>query len=722
MTYFVFSIHNHQPVGNFTHVLEEAFDKAYNPFIETLSEYPRIKLSFHISGFLLDWLSSNRPGYIELLRSMVASGQVEIMGGAYYEPVLAVIPAIDRVGQITRLADRIEGLFGRRPRGLWLAERVWEPALPESLAKAGVEYVVVDDFHFIKSGLKVEDLGGYYVTEDSGSMVKVFAGSERLRYLIPFEPVEKFDEFVRGSSGRVAIFADDGEKFGIWPGTNNYVYAEGWLRRFFDRIDAMAGDVRPATFSEVLDSEEPLGSVYLPTTSYMEMGGWALPAEASIEYALVRRELESNADPARAVRFLQGGTWRNFFTKYPEANWMHKRMLAVSAMLDEARSVDAGSLDADALARATDLLYRAQCNDAYWHGVFGGLYLPHLRTAVFENLIRAEQLIERILGRARSGRVAIETVDMDTDGHDEIIIRTNKLNIYLSPRDGGVIREIDYIPKAVNITNTLSRWYEGYHEKLIHEAAGAGQSDGQGEGQGTNSIHDTVSAKEKGLEEFLSFDSVQRAFMRVYLLEAGATIAPFMASKYDRAEGLHNTRYEARILDDDDNDKGVVLTGRAAMDGARIELTKELTIEADNAFNIALNVEATSGGQLSGVLAVEFNMILPGCSGPDSSYGFSFAGDAAKAPALDASLASFGEIRRLKGVTVVDGSSVGGLAVSLTADTEVTLWRAPIHTVSSSEAGYERIFQGSCLVFVLPVSIEEHEEARLAIKVVLDEL
>jgi len=34
-------------------------------------------------------------------------------------------------------------------------------------------------------------------------------------------------------------------------------------------------------------------------------------------------------------------------------------------------------------------LYRAEANDVFWHGVFGGLYLSHLRRNLYHRLIRA---------------------------------------------------------------------------------------------------------------------------------------------------------------------------------------------------------------------------------------------------------------------------------------------------------------------------------------------
>ncbi len=127
------TIHNHQPVGNFGWVFAEVYEQAYLPMLEALERHPAVRLSLHYSGPLLDWLRAERPAFIARLATLVARDQVEILGGGYYEPVLASLPERDRIGQLRRMGDELESLFGRRPGGAWLAERVWEPDLPTSL-------------------------------------------------------------------------------------------------------------------------------------------------------------------------------------------------------------------------------------------------------------------------------------------------------------------------------------------------------------------------------------------------------------------------------------------------------------------------------------------------------------------------------------------------------------------------------------------------------------
>ena len=123
----ILGCHAHQPVGNFGFVFKEAYEKSYRPFVEVLERYPAVKTTLHYTGPLLDWMLAERPEFISRLRALVEENRIEIMGGAYYEPLLCAIPHRDAVAQIRRMGDFCETHFGSRPKGMWLAERVWEP-------------------------------------------------------------------------------------------------------------------------------------------------------------------------------------------------------------------------------------------------------------------------------------------------------------------------------------------------------------------------------------------------------------------------------------------------------------------------------------------------------------------------------------------------------------------------------------------------------------------
>ena len=694
---FLFCVHNHQPVGNFPDVIENAYQKAYLPFIEIFKKYPFMKTSIHYSGVLWDFFKTSHPEFLDTLKELTQKGQLEMITGGYYEPILAVIPDEDKVGQIRRLTQTIQEEMDVTPRGMWLAERVWEPQLPKSLAEAGIEYIAIDDYHFKKAGLREEDLYGYYLTEEEGKVLKVFAGSERLRYIIPFHPPEETLEYLsqlRGSS-RAAIFADDGEKFGVWPFTFHSVYEEGWLEKFFQLIGANLEWIEPMCLGIYGELQKSLGRIYLPCSSYMEMDDWSLPTEAMVEYGKVIETLKGFPEGGRIRRFMKGGFWRNFFAKYPESNDLHKRVLHLRKKIGK-RTVTKGR---DPLA----YLYRAECNDAYWHGVFGGLYLPHLRHALYENLIKAEALYDQ--GRHKKKEwIATERLDLNGDGDEEVIVKNPETVLLLSSR-GGSLLEMDYRPKAFNILATLTRRQEGYHRKIL---------DGRSETRDTHTrtIHEMFDSKEGGLDRYLFFDSYRRASFLDHFIAGRIDAESLRRCQYQEEGDFVNEPYEIEIREQEGGQE--LLFSRL---GSLRKKGRGHPIKVEKRFLLSLSQSAVKAiyrityqgeERQQTNFGIEMNINLLAGDAPDRYYHI--PGHRLE----DRKLASLGECRDISEVDLVDEWT--GMKVVLKMDRKGHLLRFPIETVSLSEGGFERIFQGSCLLSYWPLELSPGEEFKVTIE------
>ena len=83
----VLVLHNHQPVGNFGWVFSEVYEQAYEPMVAALERHPGVRVSLHYTGPLLEWFLAERPAFIDRLGALSARGQVEILGGGFFEPV-----------------------------------------------------------------------------------------------------------------------------------------------------------------------------------------------------------------------------------------------------------------------------------------------------------------------------------------------------------------------------------------------------------------------------------------------------------------------------------------------------------------------------------------------------------------------------------------------------------------------------------------------------------
>ncbi|HET6680988.1 MAG TPA: alpha-amylase/4-alpha-glucanotransferase domain-containing protein [Gemmatimonadaceae bacterium] len=637
---FVFGVHLHQPVGNFDHVFADHVRDVYAPLLAALTEREFFPVTLHISGPLLEWLEQHEPAYVDQVGRLAADGRLELLMAGYYEPVLASLPRDDRLEQLAWMREALRARFGVQANGLWLTERVWEPDLAADLHDAGVRFALVDDRHFLVSGFRPDQLHAPWWTEHGGKRLALLPISERLRYLIPFQPPEETIghlEWLRANGHQLAILADDGEKFGGWPGTREWVYEKGWFNRFFDAMHSAIdrGDVVMSTCAAAVDEVPTEGPAYLPTASYREMEEWSLPAEAALRLHALERELGADRLAGVDGALIRGSHWRNFQAKYAESNRMHKKMLAVTRLCRERGNPDV----------ARRHVGRAQCNDAYWHGVFGGLYLPFLRAVVWKELAEAERLL-------RAGdAIAADVLDLDFDGHDDIWIHSATMSLIVSPWRGGSIEEFTNFADGVNLADTLTRRRESYH-RLAGDAHDAADGEGDDSDESTPSIHDIE--RQNRMQALPPVDHDVRALFVDRVLPPGL---PFEV--YERAEyaAVHSwSRAPLRWTIDSDGEGDGEPTRRV-----------RVTMHDDSGFEKIITLHD------DGVLRVDYRW--------DASV---FPADAIFAPEL--SCAREVDVR-----------------VEVAGDREVVVWRHPIETIAKSEKGLERTVQGISITPCIPV-------------------
>ncbi len=652
-------VHDHQPVGNFDGVIRAACADAYDPFLDFLERHPRLRLALHVSGPLLEWMSANRRDHLVRLRALVQRGQVEMWGGGFYEPILTAIPEVDRAGQIRALSNWIEEELGTRPRGLWLTERVWEPSLAGTLAEAGIEYTALDDAHFIAAGIERDQLWGPYVTEDQGRSIRVLPIHRDLRYRIPFEPpartIELLAEVAAGGLGRLAVLGDDGEKFGVWPGTKATCWEQGWMDEFARALEA-APWVEIVPPGEALDRHAAIGLAYLPSASYHEMQEWALPPAAQRRHRRAAQVLAPEFGPL-AHDLLRGGHWRGFLTRYPEANRLQKRMVRASRKLHALPEHDA------AWREARRRLWRSQCNCAYWHGVFGGLYLPHLREAVYRELIA----LERYLGPTTP---RLERDDIDLDGVDDALLETPSWAAWVGAR-GGAMWAFDDRLSGRNWGDTLARRDEAYHDELEDLAVGGAEG---------GTIHAAVRSTESGLATLARQrdDGPRDMFLECWM-ESG------------RPSGWAGRRFEFLEAEPHEIALRAIPLGTDALP----DLTKRYRVGEGGALEADLTLSSPTAR--TGALDVVLNF---GVHVPDSPDRFiRVNGERAACPDFGARAAHEG----VRSIALIDHWE--GVRLDVAVDREARLTRAPIETVSLSERGAERVFQGLEAKFSFDVAL-----------------
>jgi len=637
MSRLLLGFHMHQPTDNLHEAVERAVERCYEPLFTTLAKYPKVKFALHCSGWLLKQLRKHYPKTFEAIRYLHDQGSIEFFTGGFYEPVLASIPPEDRIAQIRMLSDTVHELFGAQPKGLWLTERVWESSVLPQLKECGIERIVVDDYHLIAAGFDKDRLDGYFLTEEGGERFEIFPIAKDLRYAIPFHPVA--DALAAIEKKELAIIFDDAEKFGLWPKTYEWVHEKGWLEEFLSALES--SDIETIHFEDV--DLRPRGLVYLPNVSYYEMGEWSLLPLDALELERLKERVGEEYFEQIGQKFIKGGIWKNFFIKYEESNRLHKRMLSISKK------------------HKSKALYKLQTNDVYWHGIFGGLYLPNLRDNAYRYLAKCEQ--------KRFQRPCVIHEDMDLDGYEESEVHTQDMVYRFYTRYGGQLIELLDNEAMFNFQNTLTRRYEAYHEKIFHP------QEHRHHEAGIETIHTLEPKVEERIKELLYYDWYTKNSFIDHISDDSFDAKSLFRCDFKEYGDFANQPFERKGLTFErsggiyqDECYAATLTKRYEIKKRRLGFEIDLLTQAPRTYRYAL----------------EWNLHFAAYEDLRFNEG------------------AFQE--RFEGRSLRIDDPFTGRAITIELDQDAEWYLAKTYTVSQNEEGFEATLQGISIAAALPFS------------------
>ncbi len=658
----LFGVHMHQPVDNFTKAVDEAVERCYRPFFETMAEYPQFKFSLHCSGWLLEQIVAKHPDIYKNIQKLTKVGAIEWISAGFYEPVLSSIPSNDRVGQIKKLNTEIKKEFNTKPKGLWLSERVWESSIIPDIKNSNLEFALVDDYHFLSSGFDKSQMDGYFETEESGKKLALFPINEALRYALPFfsvpNAIKEIEKQSRGKNSAAIIF-DDAEKFGLWPKTFEWVYEKGWLKEFIEAV-LQNPNIKTEHFGEFLANNHSKGLAYLGNTSYFEMGEWSLREHQAEALETLREEVGQDYFKNTGIAFIKGGIWKNFFIKYEESNYLHKRMLYMSQKQKKMSK------------KAKEWLYKLQTNDVFWHGVFGGLYLPNLRDNAYRYLLELEK------GFAKK-ETFYEIDDFDMDGYDELKVSNESLSLVFSSKNGAQMVEFGSLTSHFNWQNTLTRRKEAYHKKILDETKSETKEQN---GEQISTIHDLNSTLDENLKENLVFDWHLKYSFIDHFCETPFDLEDFKKVKFKELGDFANQPF---ILDK----KSRVFSRNG---GIYTDKKHDTALEKSYRFgknSFELSLKCKSDFKKECYYGVEFNLHF---AHPDKIL-------------FNDNLINDGlNLKELKSLRIVDDFT--NQTIKIDSNKKLDMSAYILKTISQSESGFDMVSQQICFILFMPFAKE----------------
>lgn len=415
---------------SYTGLLPDNAEKIYQTklkkILSFLYSHQNFSLMVFISGAILEWVEKKHPEAIDLIKELVERKQVEILGGGFYEPLFPLIVPADRVAQIEALTTTIRKMLGKRPRGIFLTESIWDPAMISSLNTCNIEYTLLDHRLIPQSEFRPTPLFSPLVVEDLGRTIQVIPLNQDSKPDGLQSPMEYFDF--------VANLAQSGESSILSSFFSLDLFLKliemNWLNDF---ISLVQNDERTA-FSlphSFIKSCKTFCKTHIPAACLSDAALWTL--EQGVPHTRVFSE------PIRP-------TIRDFLTVYPEALNLYSRMMYTSMLVSQCRG------DKVRKKAAREFILKAQNFSVYMYTGKQGITDINLRRLTYKRLLQAEKLI-REASPFESNSVVH---DFTMNGTKDYLFNFCLYNGFVS-LNGGMLFELDLLHTSVNYCLAMKR-------------------------------------------------------------------------------------------------------------------------------------------------------------------------------------------------------------------------------------------------------------------------
>lgn len=206
-------LHFYQPANIEDYKIKEALDKSYWRLVRLIEEHPTLKMTWNISGCLLERLADEgQDNFLARLKKIVVNGQIEITGSAAYHGFLPLLPEEEVISQIKINEKILKKYFGAafKKAGFFLPEMAYSPEVAKIIKSLGYKWLILDEY---STGEK-KDTNHVYLDQASNLKI-VFRCRELSSAYPPDKLLAILEKDISDKNGGVFLSGTDAELYGL---------------------------------------------------------------------------------------------------------------------------------------------------------------------------------------------------------------------------------------------------------------------------------------------------------------------------------------------------------------------------------------------------------------------------------------------------------------------------------------------------------------------------
>jgi len=137
----------------FRKVAEKSYLPANEVMLSLLTTHPEFRISYSLSGVLMEQMESFGPDVLDSFQRLVDTGRAELLSETYYHSLSFLYSREEFAEQVKLHRDKVRSLFGVTPKVFRNTELIFNNDLAQAVAELGYSAVLAEGADHVLAGV-----------------------------------------------------------------------------------------------------------------------------------------------------------------------------------------------------------------------------------------------------------------------------------------------------------------------------------------------------------------------------------------------------------------------------------------------------------------------------------------------------------------------------------------------------------------------------------------